>query len=229
MTRKRPARLVDPQSAHYNETLRILGVPTGKDRSIADQRARLAEPGSDKPKAVSGNIDDGTVFNDLLNVLEARNIITNKAVRGGAFGVEHRNAMLVNADSPLLLFVTQSASDTASTTNTATTVVAAATALTLGPGKWAVTVLVGMILAHSTSSTVGISAEIEGNEGTVRTVTNATATSGVRCEANISLTAEVNWLQGEQTLNLRARFRSSTAGTTSARNPSIIGYAKRMD
>jgi hypothetical protein len=229
MTRKRPARLVDPQSAHYHETLRILGVPSGKDRSIADQRARLAEPGSDKPKAVTGNIDDGTVFNDLLNVLQQRNIIVNKAERGGQFGIEHRNAMLVNADSPLLLFVTQSTSDTASTTNTGSTVLAAETALTLGTGKWAVTVLVGMVLAHSTSGTVAISAEIEGNEGTVRTVTTAAVTTGVRCEANISLTAEADWLQGEQLLHLRARFRSQTSGTTSARNPSIIGYAKRMD
>jgi hypothetical protein len=221
--------LINVQNAHTQETLRLLGVTSGHEKMLADQRLQRAEPGSDKPKAVTGNIDDGTVFNDLLNVLEARNIITNKAVRGGAFGVEHRNAMLVNADSPLLLFVTQSASDTASTTNTGSTVLAAETALTLGTGKWAVTVLVGMILAHSTSSTVAISAEIEGNEGTVRTVTNATATTGVRCEANISLTAEVDWLQGEQLLHLRARFRSQTSGTTSARNPTIIGYAKRMD
>jgi hypothetical protein len=228
MTRKRPPKLVDPQNAHNAVTLQLLGVPTGKDRSIADQRARLAEPGSDRPKVVTGNIDDGTVFNDLLNVLQQRNIIVNKAERGGQFGVEHRNAMLVNADSPLFLFNSQGTSDTASTTNTGSTVVAFSTGITLGVGKWAIIAIASIILGHSTGGTVGVSAEIEGDEGTIRLVSTVPST-GQRCEAHIARTDEADWLDGEQLLNIRARFRSNTAGTTSAKNPTIYCIAKRMD
>jgi hypothetical protein len=227
MTRKRPPKLVDPQNAHNAVTLNLLGVPSGKDRSIADQRARLAEPGSDRPKAVTGNIDDGTVFNDLLNVLQQRNIIVNKAERGGQFGVEHRNAMLVNADSPLFLFYTQGTSDTASTTNTVTSVAAASNALILGVGKWAVIALASVHLSHSTGGTVAVFAEIEGDENG-NLVAAATA-PGLRAYAHNSLVDEADWLDGEQTLNIRARYRCETAGTTSAKNPSIMCVAKRMD
>jgi hypothetical protein len=227
MTRKRPPKLVDPQNAHNAVTLNLLGVPTGKDRSIADQRARLAEPGSDRPKVVTGNIDDGTVFNDLLNVLQQRNIIVNKAERGGQFGVEHRNAMLVNADSPLFLFYSQGTSDDPSTTSTTTTAPAASNALILGTGKWAVVVIAAVHLSHSTGGSVAVFAEIEGmeNGNTVASV----GTAGMQCFAHISKVAEVDWIQGEQTLNIRARFRSSTAGTTSAKNPAFWCVAKRMD
>jgi hypothetical protein len=228
MTRRGP-RLVHPENVHNAVSLQLLGIPSGKDRSIADQRARRADPGSDRPKVVTGNIDDGTVFNDLLNVLQQRNVIINKAERGGQFGVEHRNAMIVNADSPLFLFYSQATSDTASTTNTGSTVVAASNALALGVGKWAVIAMASVVLSHSTSGAVQVSAQIEGDEGTARTVTNATVTTGVRCEAHISRVDEADWIDGEQTLNIRARFCSSTAGTTSARNPTIYCIAKRMD
>jgi hypothetical protein len=227
--KKGQSKLSNPLNSHTQETLRILGVSSGREKTLADQRLQRAEPGSDKPKVVTGNIDDGTVFNDLLNVLEARSIIVNKAERGGQFGVEHKNAQLVNANSPLFLFYAQSSADTASTTNTGSTVVAASNAITLGVGKWAVIAMASVLLAHSASGTVQISAAVESTEGTIRTVTNATATTGVRCEAHISLVNEVDWIQGEQTLNIRARYCSSTAGTTSARNPSIYCVAKRME
>jgi hypothetical protein len=227
MTRKRPPKLVDPQNAHNAVTLQLLGIPSGKDRTIADQRARRADPGSDRPKVVTGNLDDGTWANDLLNVLQARNIIVNKAERGGQFGVEHRNAMLVNADSPLFLFYTQGTSDTASTTNTVTSVAAAANSITLGVGKWAVIVIAGVHLSHSTGGTVAVFAEIEGDEN--GNLVAAATTPGLTCFAHHSLIDEADWIDGEQTLNIRARYRSNTAGTTSARSPSIIAIAKRMD
>lgn len=225
--RKRPAQLVDPRQAHNAVTLNLLGVPTGKDRSIADQRARLADPGSDRPKIVTGNLDDGTWANDLLNVLQGRGIIVNKAVRGGQFGVEQRNAMLVNADSPLFLFYTQGTSDTASTTNTGSSVVAASNALTLGVGKWAVIAMASVHLSHSSGGTVAVFAEIEGDEN--GNLVASAASPGLSCHAHHSLIDEADWLQGEQTLNIRARYRSNTVGTTSAKNPAIWCIAKRMD
>jgi hypothetical protein len=226
--RKRPAQLVDPRQAHNAVTMQLLGVPTGKDRTLADQRARRADPGSDRPKVVTGNIDDGTVFNDLLNVLQQRNIIVNKAERGGQFGVEHRNAMVVNADSPIFLFYTQSSSDTAPTTNTVTFVQAAGNAIILGIGKWAVIAMGLVDLSHSTGGTVAALTQIEANDGSTRTYSSA-ATPGVTVKSHISLVDEADWLDGEQTLNVRVMFRSDTAGTTTAKNPAILVAAKRMD
>ena len=228
MTRKRPPKLVDPQNAHNAVTLQLLGVPTGKDRSIADQRARRSEPGSDRPKTVTGNIDDGTVFNDLLNVLQQRNIIVNKAERGGRFGEQLHNAALVNADSPIFRFYTLGTSDTPSTTNTATTVSAITNTIALGVGKWSVVCFASIHLSHSTGGSVQVEAEVEGTTGTTRVVSSV-GTGGVRCEAHLSLVDEADWVTGEQTLNVRARFCSSTAGTTSAKNPVVIAFAKRMD
>jgi hypothetical protein len=227
--RKRPPKLVDPQNAHNAVTLNLLGVPSGKDRTLADQRARRADPGSDRPKVVTGNIDDGTVFNDLLNVLQQRNIIVNKAERGGQFGVEQRNAMLVNADSPLFLFYSQGTSDTASTTNDSTdpSVAAASNAITLGVGKWAVIALASVHLSHSTGGTVAVFAEIEGDEN--GNLVSAATAPGLRAYAHNSIIDEADWLDGEQTLNIRARYRGETAGTTSAKNPAILCIAKRMD
>lgn len=228
MARKRRPKLVDPQSAHSAVTLQLLGVPSGRDRTLADQRARMAEPGSDRPKDVTGNLDDGTWANDLLNVLQGRGIVVNKAVRGGQFGQQLHNAALVNADSPIVQFYAQSSSDGPPTTNTATTVSAATESVILGVGKWAVILIVTIGLSHSTSGTVAVSAEIEGNEGTARTY-SAAATPGVRAFAHLSLVDESDWIDGEQTLNVRARFRSDTAGTTTAKNPALICVAKRME
>jgi len=226
--RKRAAQLVNPQSVHTAVTLQLLGVPTGKDRTVADNRARLAEPGSDKPKTVTGNIDDGTVFNDLLNVLQARNIIVNKAERGGSFGGQLHNAALVNADSPVSLVQAEGSADTASTTNTGSTVSAITMVLDLGVGKWAVSAMGSVILTHSAGATVAVSIEIDTDEGTARTVTSAAA-PGVRAFAHLNRVDEINWIQGEQTINVRVRYRSDTAGTTSAKNPQIMALAKRME
>lgn len=228
--RKRPAQLVQPLNGHTQEVLRILGVPSGKDRTLADQRAKKVDPTAGKPKVLEGNVDDGTLAMNLANLLHSQGTIVNKGVRGGRFGDELKNVTLVNANSPLHLFYTQGASDTASTTNVApaATVVAASNAVTLGVGKWAVIALASIVLSHSTGATVGVSAEIEGVEGTLRQVATAAA-PGVRCEAHLSLVDEADWIQGEQTLNVRARFQSVTAGTTSAKNPSISIVAKRME
>lgn len=228
MTRKRPAQLVDVHTHHTHATLRSLGIASAKDRTLADQRQRKADPAADKPKKVGGNIDDGTFVETLADILHRQGLIVNQGVRGGAYGVEQKNAVLVNPNSPILFFYTQSGSDTATTTNTATTVVAASNAITLGVGKWAVIAAAIVGLSHSTSGTVAVTAEIEGVEGTARTY-SAAAAPGVSAKAHISKVDEADWIQGEQTLNIRARFRSDTAGTTTAKNPMILAAAWRME
>lgn len=228
MTRRGKGPLIPVLNAHNQFVLQSMGVPSGRDRTLVAERIRKTDPTANKPKVVEGEIDSLTALENLLEHLHTRGVIINKTVRGGSFGVEQKNAILVNPNSPIPLMVTQGSSDTASTTNTASTVAAMSTALTLAPGKWAVIVIVGIILSHSAGGTVGISAEIEGMEGTVRLVSTV-PTTGARCEANIAKVAEADWIQGEQVLNLRARFRSNTAGTTSAKNPSIIGIAYRME
>jgi hypothetical protein len=228
--RKRPAQLVNPLDGHNQQTLKNLGIPTGKERTLADQRLRKADPSAGKPKTVIGNIDDGTALQNVLNILGLRGDIVDQTVRGGRFGDQINNAMLPNADSPIFRFYTLGSSDTASTTNVspAATVSAITIPIDLGVGKWAVVAFGSVHLSHSAGGGVEVAVEIEGTVGTVRTVSSV-GTTGVRCEAHLSKTDEVDWVQGEQTLNCRTRFRSSTAGTTSAKNPVVVVFAKRME
>jgi hypothetical protein len=177
---------------------------------------------------VTGNLDDGTWANDLLDVLQGRGLIVNKAVRGGRFGEQVNNAHLVNADSPKSVFLTQGSSDDPSTTSTTTTAPAATATISLTEGKWAFYIHVSIHLSHSTGSSSVVEAEIEGGASNAHAVSSV-GTSGMRCEAYLDLTAEADWVQGEQDFNIRARFRSSAAGTTSAKNPSIIAFAWRME
>lgn len=226
--RKNAPRLVNPLDGHTQQTLKNLGVPSARERALADQRARKADPDADKPRKVSGNVDDGTYLENLSDILHRRGMIDAKPERGGHYGDQLHNSTLVNANSPIFLVAAEGNADTASTTNTVNTVSAQTLSLDLGVGKWAVSVLGSVQLSHSSGGTVAVSAEINSIEGTARLVSSAAA-PGIRCTAHLNQVDEVNWIQGEQTINCRIRYRSNSSGTTSAANPQLFVIARRME
>jgi hypothetical protein len=226
--RKNAPRLVNPLDGHNQQTLKNLGIPTARERALADQRARKADPSADKPKKVAGNIDDGTYLESLGDILHRQGVIDNKPERGGHYGDQLHNSTLVNANSPIFLVAAEGNADTASTTNTVNTVAAQTLSLDLGVGKWAVSVLGSVVLTHDSGGTVAVSVEINSVEGTARLVSSAAA-PGVRCAAHLNQVDEVNWIQGEQTINCRLRYRCNSSGTTSAKNPELFVLARRME
>lgn len=230
MGRKSPPKLVDPHAAHLQEQLRILGIPSGKDRTLAAQRLARRDTSAGEPRVVQGNIADGTALRALLGRLQDQGRIIDQTEEGGDYGRTLYNPTLVNANSPDFRVKTQGTSDTASTTNTGpsgATVSAMTDLITLGVGKWAIAVLGSIHLANSAGGSVDISTEIDGVEGTIRTFSSV-GTAGERCEAHSEVINEVDWLQGEQDVNVRVRFRSTTAGTTSAKNPRLLTIVRRM-
>lgn len=228
MTRRGKGPLIPVLNAHNLEVLRLQGVPSGKERTLADAQARKADHTADKPKKVTGGTDSGTALENLLKVLDVQGVIHNQTERGGRFGDQIHNATLVNANSPDFRVKTQGSSDTASTTNTVNTVVAMEDVIVLPSGKWAVAVMGSVHLAHSTGGSVDITTQIDTVEGTARTFSSV-GTAGARCEAHSEIINEVDWIQGEQTLTVRVRFRCVTAGTTSAKNPRLFTIVRRME
>lgn len=222
--RKNPARIVVPTLAIQHEEMRLHGMETPRDRALAIQRQKRADADAATPAIIDGEIDSQTAFEQILTYLERRGLIINKTTRGGRFGDQLNNPTFINANSPLFTVKTQGTSDTASTTNTGSTVAAMDDLIVMPDGKWSVLVLGGINLGHSTGGTVGISTEIEGVEGTVRLVASV-ASTGQMCFAHSDA---VN-IQGAQDLNLRVRFRSNTSGTTTAKNPVLVTIIRRTE
>lgn len=116
----------------------------------------------------------------------------------------------------------QSASDTASTTSTATYSDAMTTAVTLPTGTWTVHAVGGLAMKHSADTNVRMAIEINGTEGTARTLACPAATFRMVVD-----NGSVGSISGGGSINVKVRFRSSDAGTTSASNPWLMIVAER--
>ena len=73
---------------------------------------------------------------------------------------------------------------------------------------------------------VAVFAEIEGTSRTGNVLASAAAPGTSPLSPYLQAWTRPIGFEGEQTLNIRARFRSGTAGTTSAKNPAILLYRK---
>lgn len=138
--------------------------------------------------------------------------------------VPARPVLLPSGSSPMETdFKSQSASDTASTTSTSTAVQALAFAVNLPDGEYTLRMLGSAILTHSGGATSAIFPEIDGAEGTGRPVSNTPISGGVRgfCDQ------ERNGIIGGRSVTFKVKFRSSSSGTTAAKNPAIAVAWKR--
>lgn len=88
---------------------------------------------------------------------------------------------------------------------------------------WSVSALGGLLLEHDAGGTTVVLLRINGVDKAGRAVTRCVATGGARAEANGTEGA----IGPNATVHVLVRYRSSTAGTTTARNPSATVTVER--
>lgn len=225
MTRRGSGPLIDVRTFHAQESLRLQGIPTARERQLAQERSRRADPLPEKPRDVTGNIDDGTLLEDLMHTLEAQGRVRNKSERGGQHGLTYHHPILVAPNIPPNKPLTQASADTTSTTNTGSTVAAMSIDIALDIGKWTVWAIGGVSLTHSSGGSSAVTVQIDGVEGDANVVNGVPSSGGKYLWADHT---EVD-VEGEQTITVRVRYRSNSSGTTAAQNPAILVGAWRSE
>jgi len=163
---------------------------------------------ADGDDVVCFTIGGKPVVAKLLSAVPTGHILTGNLTVKGAI------------NSPLVFVGSQSTSDAASTTSTVNYSTAMTLSCALGEGTWTVRSVASVQLIHSAGGNVNWQTNIDGVAGTERTLqANASA------YATFLTTNEVTGRTG--TINVTVRFKSSAAGTTSARNPMLLVIATR--
>lgn len=223
--RKRPAQLVQPLNAHTLQTLRSLGVPSGKERTLADDRARRIDPSADKPKAVTGNVNDGTALESLITTLVRQGRALDQTERGGRYGDVLYHTTLVAPVTPIFQQLPQVSSDTASTTNTVSTVVACTMDIVLPDGvAWSLLASGSVELMRGTAGSSRMSIEFDATESLSGAFTVSTTSWDRKAYGFLHQN-----VLGGQTVAARVRYRCESSGTTNAQNPHLIVYAWRVE
>lgn len=113
----------------------------------------------------------------------------------------------------------QSTADTASTASVTTYANAMTLAVVLPSGTWAVMASGSVLLSHSVNQG-SWRIEIDGDAPSPETLSMVT-------EERFAASHKLAGVAGNRTIQVRVQYRSSTAGTTSARNPSLTVTAIR--
>lgn len=183
---------------------------------------------SDSATAFRVRDSGGTVFvvDNVAGEIQIANANDLVMLTGVASGEKVRidgatgAATFVSVNTPVIATLAQSGADAGSTTSTVTNSVAGDVVLTLPSGTWRVYAVGGVSLQHSAGGSARWALTIGGTEGTARTLAMSATVW-----ANAVDDGEVAGLSGSVTIAVE--YRSSTAGTTSARNPWLIAIAKR--
>lgn len=131
-------------------------------------------------------------------------------------------AVFGSANTPVVDAASQSNATSTNTTSTTIYEDAATLALALPVGTWSVTAIGGLGAKHSGDDAVSLVIEINGTLGTARTLDCQAATF-----RTIVDNATVTGIAGGGSINVKVRFRSSDAGTTTVNNPWVIAIATR--
>jgi hypothetical protein len=123
-------------------------------------------------------------------------------------------------NSPLVQTEAQSASDAASTTSTVNYSVGMSADIALPTGTWSLHVQGGLAMQHSAGSTVNMLVAIDGEDGTARSL-------AANASTHQTIVSEHQRTGRTGTIACAVKFKSSAAGTTSARNPWLIIIARR--
>jgi uncharacterized Zn ribbon protein len=128
---------------------------------------------------------------------------------------------ITNNASVVTVCDSASAASTASTTSTTVYATALSTNITLPAGTWTVNAIGGLLCTHSASGTVNVQTVIAGDAGTARAISGVSSSS-----PNMVVD---NAVKGGQsgTITCLIQYKSSTAGTTAAKNPWITIIAER--
>lgn len=124
-------------------------------------------------------------------------------------------------NSPLVQTEAQSSSDVASTTSAVNFSAAITIPVSLGTGMWSVHAQGGLNLRNSNGAAGQMQVNIDGNEGTIRTL-------GLDINVMTMCVSEHQLAGRTGTINVTVRFKSSTSGTTFANNPWLIIIARRV-
>jgi len=211
--------------AHTQEQLRNLGVPTGRDRTLADLRQKRADADAMKPRVVEGEIRSGAAVKDLLQRMQDNGQIIDRTVEGGSFITVLHHPTLVAAVSPFVDNTTSAVSDTASTTSTLVTSQAILLPVVLADGIWSILSMFDVNLKHSATGNAKLGLDLDGIENISGTHVGISATDWDRRTHTLLSTN----IQGSQTVNIRGKFRAETAGTVSATGPRLIVHAWRTE
>jgi hypothetical protein len=153
------------------------------------------------------------VVNEIRNTLPtAETLPLNLTVTGGITGASF--------NSPFVMNGAQSTSDAASTTSTVNYSTAMTLSVPLPTGTWTVTAQGGIQLIHSAGGNLNFQINVDGVAGTERTL-QGNATTYSQYVTNNEQTGRSG------TINVTMRFKSSAAGTTTARNPWLFVVARR--
>lgn len=115
--------------------------------------------------------------------------------------------------------LSQSASDNPTNASTANYLVACSLSLALPPGTWTVNAIGGLMLQNP-GGVSNVQIAIDGDTGTARALT-------VTTEMQVVDDHRVSGVSGNRSIAVNVRFKSSSAGTTSSRNPWVIAIATR--
>lgn len=225
MSRKNPPRLVVPTLATVQEELRQSGVGSARDRVLAEARLKKANADAAKRRVVDGEIESGDAVEQILALLDELGMVKNRARRGGRFGYQLVHPAIVNANSPVIRAHGRTSSDTASTTNTGSTVVSISGTIALPYGKWYLLALFSVLLRHSAGGSTRLGIEADGTESLAGAVASVPASSSERVSMPL-LTPNV---VGGRDVTVKGRYRSEASGTTSAKNPELLLIAWRFE
>jgi hypothetical protein len=113
----------------------------------------------------------------------------------------------------------QATADTPNTSSISTYADAVVLSLVLAAGTWSVTAHGGLLLSHNVSQ-ASWRIEIDGNAPSAHTLALVT-------EQKVNAAHSVTGIAGGRTITVKVQYRSFTAGTSTARNPSVMVTAIR--
>lgn len=131
-------------------------------------------------------------------------------------------AIFGSVNTPITFMSTFSVPTVSSTTDTVNYQEALTGDITLTAGTWTISAMGGSNLKHSASGEVNLVIEIDGVIDVARTVNLASAEYLWIIDEH-----EATGIAGNQDVTVRVLYKSSDAGTTSARNPALLVIAKR--
>jgi hypothetical protein len=229
------AETVDVERSHMSDRFtpsQFLGlIRDGVQERVAD--------GSLRRYVVSAIDVDGDVFVSEVGTGEAHDasyavldiavpvavgdyVIVGEIMGRGAEGSATRMVLgKRGANSPAVVTdaFNQQASSTPSTSSVTTFANAITLALVLPVGTWTVSAQGSVLLSHNVNEG-SFRMEIDGDFSTTHSLPMVT-------EERFGVAHAVEDIAGGRTINVRVQFRSNTAGTTSARNPSVQAIAVR--
>lgn len=125
-------------------------------------------------------------------------------------------------NTPQIGLLSQGSADTGSTTSTVNYVTAASLDLGLPAGNWNIKALGLLGLKHSNSQGANMLVQIDGVDGGAKTLDCPSATFRL-----ISDNGQQGGIVGNRTIQIKIRYKSSDAGTSTASNPLLFTTAER--